>query len=419
MNAHHLSIPQNRQKVNTPLPKAKPSTSSAFTIVELLIVIVVIAILAAITIISYNGISNRAKLSSLKTELSQSAKKLESEKVISGTDTYPGSTSAAGITQPKSVTYTYQSTGSTYCLEGKYETYTYHVSNTDTSPTEGACPAQAATMQTFTSTNCAALSVYNGSNESAIISLTDSRGGTTRTYKVAKLADNKCWMLDNLKLGSTTGSITLTPSDSNVATNFTLPQLYSGSDGSYASYDNPQAFGPVPGDTGSGETNYGYLYNWPAATAGETQTSMPAGSGNANNSICAKGWRLSTGGNTSSDFATLDKAFGGTGEFYSGFSYHDNTTITLASYHQAKLAAAGDSLSKWQYSGPFNGVYSGGWWNGFGGQGSDGVGFWWSRSAYPDDSSSAFYAWVNSYGLYPGDGYNYRAYGLAVRCLLN
>ena len=66
MNAHHLSIPQNRQKVNTPLPKAKPSTSSAFTIVELLIVVVVIAILAAITIISYNGISNRAKLSSLK-----------------------------------------------------------------------------------------------------------------------------------------------------------------------------------------------------------------------------------------------------------------------------------------------------------------------------------------------------------------
>ena len=62
MNAHNLSIPQNRQKVNT----ARTALSSAFTIVELLIVIVVIAILAAITIISYAGISNRAKLSSLK-----------------------------------------------------------------------------------------------------------------------------------------------------------------------------------------------------------------------------------------------------------------------------------------------------------------------------------------------------------------
>ena len=34
---------------------------SGFTIVELLIVIVVIGILAAITIVSYNGIQNRSK----------------------------------------------------------------------------------------------------------------------------------------------------------------------------------------------------------------------------------------------------------------------------------------------------------------------------------------------------------------------
>lgn len=36
-------------------------TSSGFTVVELLIVIVVIGILAAITIVAYNGIQNRAK----------------------------------------------------------------------------------------------------------------------------------------------------------------------------------------------------------------------------------------------------------------------------------------------------------------------------------------------------------------------
>lgn len=39
----------------------KQTKSRGFTIVELLIVIVVIAILAAITIIAYNGIQNRAK----------------------------------------------------------------------------------------------------------------------------------------------------------------------------------------------------------------------------------------------------------------------------------------------------------------------------------------------------------------------
>lgn len=44
-------------------------TNKGFTIVELLIVIVVIAILAAITIVSFNGIQNRAKDSALITDL--------------------------------------------------------------------------------------------------------------------------------------------------------------------------------------------------------------------------------------------------------------------------------------------------------------------------------------------------------------
>ncbi len=41
----------------------KQTKSRGFTIVELLIVIVIIAILAAITIVAYNGIQNRANLS--------------------------------------------------------------------------------------------------------------------------------------------------------------------------------------------------------------------------------------------------------------------------------------------------------------------------------------------------------------------
>lgn len=48
-----------------------------FTIVELLIVIVVIAILAAITIVAYNGVQNRAKTTSAQAAANSAVKKAE------------------------------------------------------------------------------------------------------------------------------------------------------------------------------------------------------------------------------------------------------------------------------------------------------------------------------------------------------
>lgn len=48
-----------------------------FTIVELLIVIVVIAVLAAITIIAYSNIRERARQSTIQSDMSNMKKKLE------------------------------------------------------------------------------------------------------------------------------------------------------------------------------------------------------------------------------------------------------------------------------------------------------------------------------------------------------
>ncbi len=61
-----------------------------FTIVELLIVIVVIGILAAITIVAYNGIQNRAYNGTVQQDLGSIAKKLEIYK-IDNNGLYPSS----------------------------------------------------------------------------------------------------------------------------------------------------------------------------------------------------------------------------------------------------------------------------------------------------------------------------------------
>ncbi|MCD8561685.1 prepilin-type N-terminal cleavage/methylation domain-containing protein [Candidatus Saccharibacteria bacterium] len=62
-----------------------------FTIVELLIVIVVIAILATVTIIGYNGVSQQARASAVQSDLAQAVRKIELAKVESGIGMYPAS----------------------------------------------------------------------------------------------------------------------------------------------------------------------------------------------------------------------------------------------------------------------------------------------------------------------------------------
>lgn len=66
------------------------STAGGFTIVELLIVIVVIAVLATITIVSYNGITNRAVEASMMSDLNSAATQLEVIRAETGS--YPEST---------------------------------------------------------------------------------------------------------------------------------------------------------------------------------------------------------------------------------------------------------------------------------------------------------------------------------------
>jgi len=122
------------------------SNQRGFTIVELLIVVVVIAILAAITIVSYNGISNRAKQSAAQSAAEQVGKKLATYAAVKS-DSFPDE-----ITDPElglaSGSSTYQYWHSTdmksYCVTATTSGISYYVSNISGTPVSGACNGHAA-----------------------------------------------------------------------------------------------------------------------------------------------------------------------------------------------------------------------------------------------------------------------------------
>lgn len=117
-------------------------TKSGFTIVELLIVIVVIAILAAISIVAYNGIQDRARASAASTAASQAARKLALYQVDNGTYPPTGSLASAGVSNSNGTYYQYTGSGSTYCLTASVSGTSYNVSNANQSPQAGACSGQ-------------------------------------------------------------------------------------------------------------------------------------------------------------------------------------------------------------------------------------------------------------------------------------
>ena len=75
--------------------KATALKQAAFTIVELLIVIVVIGILAAISIVAYSGIQNRANDTTVQSDLRNFGMKVEEYRAIEGD--YPAGNAGNGI----------------------------------------------------------------------------------------------------------------------------------------------------------------------------------------------------------------------------------------------------------------------------------------------------------------------------------
>ncbi len=116
-----------------------------FTIVELLIVVVVIAILAAITIVAFNGIQQRSEESAMQSTLSQAAKKVQLY-AVDNSDQFPASLNDAGVSDTSSVSYQYSVNNSVspkeYCVTAtRNMTNSYYVSSSAPSSYQsGICP---------------------------------------------------------------------------------------------------------------------------------------------------------------------------------------------------------------------------------------------------------------------------------------
>ncbi|MEO8691315.1 MAG: FISUMP domain-containing protein [Candidatus Saccharimonas sp.] len=368
----------------------------AFTIVELLIVIVIIAILATITIVAYNGITDRAHESSLKSDLSNGSNLLEISQATDGT--YPTDLNtinngqaykASGDNHP---VYNTNADGTAYCLETHYPTtnptMSFFVTDTNTSPQQGTCSgvtgvpggtpvgggtiADGSPIQTITSANCPATRTR----------AVDARDN--HTYWVQKLADGKCWMLTNLAYA---GSGTNTYSDAktlsvNLAGTYTAASYY------IPTGSNVTTEPTNPSTSTDGTGQYGYLYNWCAAMGVQTSTSACANATtplpNTSISICPSGWRLplDTG---SGDFAALNTAVNG------------GSTTT-----DAGLIAA-----------PWLGQLAGYWGSGF--YISDPVSNYWSASQ--DSAASANGLYFDSSNIYPASNDTSKSYGYAIRCV--
>ncbi len=288
----------------------------------------------------------------------------------------------------------------------------------------------------------------------SITALTDQRD--SQTYAIAKLADGKCWMIENLRLeaedtrsdankalaqgygtsttyGNFSGladaeSANFTANYSSSATAATTANslYYAGtqsgtatidiSQTSYAGYRMPRynntntsarASSPTGNDTAM--YSYGNYYTWAAAMANTIYYSGPTAtdadgktSETVGTSLCPSGWKLpygrSTGnGSIAGGFSYLDAQLGGTGA-----SSYSSTTPT------------GADMSKAWRAFPNNFLYSGY----FGTSSAYGRGsyvYYWSSTA--GNIRNSYYLFLDSLTVYPGTNNDGKYSGSSIRCV--
>ena len=282
----------------------------------------------------------------------------------------------------------------------------------------------------------------------AVTALTDQRDN--ETYAVAKLADGKCWMIENMRLENTATDNLSGALAQGYETGFTgladpeglalfagittANSLYS-IDGSttntisgtyqgdrfprYNNVNTPTALNVTDrpsnpttnyatnSTSNAGMYSYGNYYTWPAAAANTTETST----GDYNTkSICPKGWSLPRGGNKSRE---------ATNDFWSLVVTGLNGGTKPANYDSQTQpyytgSTEGTPVSNALRAYPNNFVYSGYINGGSISRGS--FGFYWSSTA--NDSGGAYNLYFVGTMAYPGTFSDQKYFGRSIRCIV-
>ena len=293
-------------------------------------------------------------------------------------------------------------------------------------------------------------------NLSSVSALTDQRDNNT--YAIAKLADNKCWMIENMRLDNTnsdnsSGALAqgyggqfaglANPEDPWASSSTTANSLYStdGADNTtkigsiidanyrFPRYNNQNTASRASAPTTIDENiySYGNYYTWAAAIA-DLNEYTSNNTSVTSTSICPSGWHLPTGGlayasgNTSGVNVTGDPTT--FREFYNlGYktmgevktAYEDTPNDGTAIYSSSTTNSAGKTAAAAFRSFPNNFLYSGNVFNGsVSGQGY--YSSYWSSTAY--DYINAYYLYLDS-DVLPGTFKHGKANGSTIRCLMS
>ncbi len=300
-------------------------------------------------------------------------------------------------------------------------------------------------------------------NLSSVSALTDQRDN--QTYAIARLADGKCWMIENLRLESTnsdnaTGALAqgygtsatygnfgglANAESANFSNSTTANSLYySGTQSGTASIDigttdypgrrmprynniNTSTRASSPTDNDGNMYSYGNYYTWHAAIADLTHNGT-SNQSTTGTSLCPAGWHLPTGGlayasgstsgvNVTGDTSTFR-------EFYNlGYktmdevktAYEDTPNSGNAYYSSNTTNTAGKTATTAFRSFPNNFLYSGSFNTSSAGyRGSSG--YYLSSTTY--SSNLSYYLYLYSSLVNPGTNSGNKYNGQSIRCMV-